>query len=416
VGVGWDKTGAGEVVPFGEVWDGVEWVIAEPLVPAEAVKTELGSVSCISAKACYAVGHYKTAAGAEATLAEMWNGTRWKIMPSQNVAGSPTTDLEGVACASATVCKAVGYAENGSEATPISEKLSSGEWVMEGTPAVEGKARLLEIDCPSTSSCFAVGTATTNGSGQPLIEHWAGTAWAVQAGASAPSGAGLFHISCATTATCVAIGLYGEEGWAERWNGKEWVRLAIPPTPEYLQTFQSISCPSASECMVAGGGFAFGKPGFSFVEHWNGTEWLRMTTPASEKGGSLSGVYCTSTTACEGVGSYKQGNTTVALTTGFGPPSATTEGAESTLGNVEKLQGSIAPSGWETKYHFEYGLTTSYGASAPIANAALSSETRRSSAEAYTGSLGAGQIYHYRLVAISEAGTNGGADHTFVAP
>jgi hypothetical protein len=66
-------------------------------------------VSCTSATACTAVGHYQNGAGTRVTLAERWDGTSWTIQPTPSL--SPNyfyTTLSGVSCTSATACTAVG--------------------------------------------------------------------------------------------------------------------------------------------------------------------------------------------------------------------------------------------------------------------------------------------------------------------
>ena len=44
------------------------------------------------------------------TLAESWNGTTWSIVPSPNT-GPTVSALQGVSCATATACIAVGYSQ-----------------------------------------------------------------------------------------------------------------------------------------------------------------------------------------------------------------------------------------------------------------------------------------------------------------
>jgi alpha-tubulin suppressor-like RCC1 family protein len=92
------------------------------------------------------------------------------------------------------------------------------------------------------------------------------------------------------------------------------------------------------------------------------------------------------------------------------------------------LEGQINPYGeWslETTYVFEYGTSTSYGASVPTPPGVISSRyclfieilpcgirTPQPVSESLTG-LEPGTTYHYRIVATNERGTNHGADATF---
>ncbi len=80
-----------------------------------------------------------------------------------------------------------------------------------------------------------------------------------------------------------------------------------------------------------------------------------------------------------------------------------------------KLAGTINPEALETRYHFEYGTTTSYGTNAPVPDANGGSGTSNVEVTASIGGLHAGATYHYRLVATNSTGTTDGADSTFVA-
>lgn len=59
-------------------WNGAAWTAA-PFAPAGSAAA-LGGLSC-RAKSCMAVGH-KTASGRQSTLAELWNGKTWKVVPT----------------------------------------------------------------------------------------------------------------------------------------------------------------------------------------------------------------------------------------------------------------------------------------------------------------------------------------------
>jgi hypothetical protein len=77
------------------------------------------------------------------------------------------------------------------------------------------------------------------------------------------------------------------------------------------------------------------------------------------------------------------------------------------------LHGGVNPHGSATTYRFEYGTTTSYGASAPASGASAGSGTSAEEASQTITGLSPGTTYHYRLVASNGSGTTYGADHTF---
>ena len=68
---------------------------------------QLEGVSCASATDCMAVGsYYQVALGVRQTLVEAWDGATWAVVPSPSLA--PASELVGISCVSATHCVAVG--------------------------------------------------------------------------------------------------------------------------------------------------------------------------------------------------------------------------------------------------------------------------------------------------------------------
>ena len=72
--------------------------------------------------------------------------------------------------------------------------------------------------------------------------------------------------------------------------------------------------------------------------------------------------------------------------------------------------GQLNPHGLTTTFHFEYGLTTSYGLTTPPQNR---SGNTPQNVSANISNLMANRVYHFRIVASNAAGTRFGADRTF---
>jgi hypothetical protein len=107
--VGQYTAGTGSDTALAESWTASGgWSITSPAIPAGATSSVLGGVSCTSATACVAVGHYVTASGAQKTLAEQWNGGVWTIQATPNPSGASQANLSGVSCSAAGACTAVG--------------------------------------------------------------------------------------------------------------------------------------------------------------------------------------------------------------------------------------------------------------------------------------------------------------------
>jgi len=113
--------------------------------------------------------------------------------------------------------------------------------------------------------------------------------------------------------------------------------------------------------------------------------------------------YCTPHGLCCGM----TGRVTV--TTPTGPPIVTTDPATLIASFSAKLNGSLNPHGFTTTFHFEYGLTTSYGATTPPQNR---SGNTRQNVNANISNLMANRVYHFRIVASNAQGTSFGSDRT----
>ena len=98
------------------------------------------------------------------------------------------------------------------------------------------------------------------------------------------------------------------------------------------------------------------------------------------------------------------------FTTPFAPRAVTGSATSVTVSSAT-LNGTVDPNGRATTWYFEHGASTGYGSRTPIQSAG--SGTTATGASAAVSGLRSGRIYHYRLVARSDAGTSRGADRTF---
>ena len=139
-----------------------------------------------------------------------------------------------------------------------------------------------------------------------LVERIAGTKWTVQSTPTLSGGSAfLGGVSCTSATACIAVGYsytgaFGNrEALSERWNGSTWTIL---PTPKPAGTTQSmltgVSCTSSTACTAVGGNLS----GNILAERWDGSRWTIQPIPAPESGGEVHGVSCTTATACTAVG------------------------------------------------------------------------------------------------------------------
>lgn len=98
---------------------------------------------------------------------------------------------------------------------------------------------------------------------------------------------------------------------------------------------------------------------------------------------------------------------------GPGAPLATTDGANDVTASSVTLTATVNPQGAATTYHFEWGTTNSYGASAPQPEASLAADgSDHHLTQPLTG-LDPHTTYYYRAVATSAAGTTYGEPRSF---
>lgn len=303
-------------------WNGFTW----SQQPTPELRTGLlggfADVSCVSTVACVAVGAaFRSAApGTTAVrpLVERWNGSHWQPEATPEAIGAADTYLNGVSCASASSCFAVGsYSKlaSGANPRPLVERWGGSGWSVQTPPDPAGATitYLPKISCSSTSACTAVGYKVVGTQPIALAERWDGMAWTIE---NVPSPAGatntrLYGISCTSDTACTAVGAAAGSGHndmelTESWDGSNW-KIESAPTPSGTteSTLVGVSCVSPTECMAVGGSQNVpGGSGSPLVERWNGSTWMLDQTMLAPAGAGLGGVSCTPDGACTVVGSY----------------------------------------------------------------------------------------------------------------
>ncbi len=94
-------------------------------------------------------------------------------------------------------------------------------------------------------------------------------------------------------------------------------------------------------------------------------------------------------------------------------PAIGSESAVEVSSTSATVRAQVNPDGAETTYHFEYGTSSSYGASAPVPDGDLGADgAPQVASQAITG-LSPETTYHYRIVAANHVETAFGLDQTF---
>lgn len=315
--VGYFRDVVGNQPSLAEHWDGTSWTVQSTPNPTDG-ESVLTSVSCPTASACTAVGTFSPQAGTLVTLAEGWDGTSWTIQSTPNPNGAPVSDPTAVSCASATVCTAVGsFRDSTGDQAALAEGWDGTSWTIESVPNPSGgnNSQLDGVSCTATSGCIATGSHTNSAGTQlTLAEGLDSSSWTIKATPN-PLGlqrASLTDVSCPALSACTAVGSYYTSNTTVRtlaaaWNGTAWT-LQTPrnPTGENHDQLSGVSCTSTSAC--TGVGYFTNTAGtqVTLAERWNGTTWAVQSTPnpLGIYGGTLSGVSCGTASACAGVGHW----------------------------------------------------------------------------------------------------------------
>jgi hypothetical protein len=296
-----------------ERWNGTSWSVQTSANNASGGR--LNGVACVETRFCLAAGTAVDQFGYEANLGYRWASEAWLELPTAEPAESNGRARgNGVGCSSSTACMTVGdfqpagvryrltlaYSWNG---TSLRFNASSGAEI--------SSQHLAGVACPTATFCSAVGDTDILGI-RPFTKSWNGTAWSVGE-TPLPSGARagkLAGVACPSASECKAVGEYTEAFGArltlvETGSGRESsVQRSPNPIGATRSTLNAISCTSASFCVAVGSAESEFTSRTTLVETWNGTSWSVQTSPNPRGaiGSELSGVSCTSTTACVAVG------------------------------------------------------------------------------------------------------------------
>ena len=296
-----------------ERWDGKAWSLVKSPNTKGAQESELGGISCVSPANCVAVGFAGDGAKTS-TLIESWDGQAWSVSPSPNGAASSGNELASVSCASSASCFAVGFDVQGGVARTLAEHWNGRTWsvVRSANAGAREDNELEGVSCASAKACIAVGSVSKGRTAKPLAESWDGRTWALLASRNvvASEENELGAVSCASPTWCTAVGYVGNGPTArtlvESWDGAAWsvARSANSATAEDNQ-LSGISCTAADAC-TAVGFVANGSTARTLIERWDGRAWSIVSSPdpPTTQSVQLAGVSCTTSSRCTAAGYY----------------------------------------------------------------------------------------------------------------
>jgi hypothetical protein len=286
-------------------WDGATWTQLTLAQPGTAGMS-LPGMACWSGTGCMAVGAYRTLDGASLPLAEQWNGSTWQVRRTPGP-GDAFDGLSGVSCPAVRSCMAVGSRINGSDVqVTLAERWDGRRWRVLATPSPGPHLNVLDgVSCPTATNCMAVGYYDAGTNEQAFAEQWNGATWTTLV---IPHDGALKAVSCPAVDRCMAVGSYLSTGRTQTltatWDGTTWTVQPSPDLGGSITEFTAVSCTGGSNCIAVGDDIARGGQFGPLTAHWNGTAWQVLTTLIPGGTGVLTSVWCPRPASCMAVGSY----------------------------------------------------------------------------------------------------------------
>jgi len=228
-------------------WDGTEWRRSRPADPGTRF-WHFDDVTALASDDAWAVGA-QVGRGVSSTLIEHWDGARWSIVPSpEPPVASPaalSAGLTAVAGSSSDDVWAVGTWNFGCPSTycsggvvhTLAEHWDGERWRIVPMPdapdAMRTDNELLAVSVAGLDDAWAVGLVSKGGLGgrsdRQLIERWDGSSWRVVPGPSFGGRASVSGVTAVSPSAAWAVGSAGTESVIERWDGSSW---SVDPTPD----------------------------------------------------------------------------------------------------------------------------------------------------------------------------------------
>jgi hypothetical protein len=227
VAVGGYERRNGTFVPLAEEYNGRTWAATRlPVNVASSVTFD--SVSCVPGGHCLAAGIIERIAGGN--VAEELTGHGWKEISTPQPAGFQPS---GASCTAADECTVVGNIINiGSRAyVGYTLRLSGTRWTEEKIDWPKGDSGIQGVGCASATRCYAVGYDTSGAAAVTLN----GTAGSPDKVTTLPDihDSVLTGVTCLSATSCIAVGDAAHEASGPRFalaafgNGTTWRDVAV---------------------------------------------------------------------------------------------------------------------------------------------------------------------------------------------
>ena len=159
------ESGSPDAQTLIDAWGGSTWTATTSpnSTGTTTADNQLSDITCASASECWAAG--------DGLAIEGWNGNSWQLATSPP---APSGRLSGVSCATPATCWAVGSSYVDGAGQTLIDEWNAGAWTIVTSPDTSASQdnALEGVTCASATVCWAVGTVSSGGVSQTLVEEW----------------------------------------------------------------------------------------------------------------------------------------------------------------------------------------------------------------------------------------------------
>lgn len=270
-------------------WDGTSWKVAfNPSSPQDSLR----SIVEIAPNDIWVVGEQLTNGLASHTLTMHWNGTGWQRVSSPDVTSGGKNALVSISGVAANDLWAVGFfVPQKGPLGPVIEHWNGTKWSVVNHLSGLGSVQFTSVKALTSDNAWAVGNGTSSHAGkttlEPIIEHWNGKSWqeAKTPDLSSAGGGNLYNIGGSSASDLWAVGSANHGMLTEHWDGKSWSVITSPSVaPDSSNWLASVAASSPDNVWAVGRVGSTGSGFQSFIEHWDGHQWIVVQNPAEDAG------------------------------------------------------------------------------------------------------------------------------------
>jgi hypothetical protein len=251
------------------------------IVPSPNLGTSstLRGIAAVAPYDVWAVGSYYNGAIDQA-LIEHWDGATWNVVASPYT-GTGSNYLYGVAAIAADNVWAAGYSFDPSTGqNTLVEHWNGTTWTIITSPNVGLASAFWAITAIASNDLWATGHSYDSmGIAQTLTEHWDGLNWTVVPSPNSPGADNnLTGISAVAGNDVWAAGSI-QSTLTEHWDGGAWSIIPSPNVGSFQTGLKAVAAVSHNDVWAVGDYFDATDTARTLIEHWNGIQWLIVSSP-----------------------------------------------------------------------------------------------------------------------------------------